>query len=312
MISKYGLIALALGVFLGVLLRTAKEQIAPLAHAVVGDVTIDQSVTGSSTLGVVTAQKLVDTASSTYFLDPAATGNSLVTAGDATVSGNIALGNTKTLRSAFGPLQLQYKSGLDAWTTGLTIQDTTGNVGIGTTGPLSKLQIGTDINVGTVWTDVMKNWRASQAQADGSYMEPSDGGSVAYSWDNGTVKVTTSAGSHTWRSGFVYLPAGKYQLVETVRPSPTADGWAAYDQYSCIGIFGISDPANTGFNTPSAAIVSVSSEFLQKDLGYAKTYQSSVFTISTADKYAIWHQTQPYFSCGYAYWIEQQYIIRLE
>lgn len=315
MISKkavLGLIALALGIFLGVLLRTAKEQVTPLVHAVVGDVTLDQSTGGTATLGNVAFQKLTDTANSAYFLDPAATGDSLVVAGTATASGNLTVGQGSAIRSAFGPLSLQYKSGLNAWTTGLTLQDSTGNVGIGTTSPQSKLQIGTDINVGDIWIDVMKNWRASQAQADGSYMEPGDGGSVGYSWDNGAVKVTTSAGSHTWRSGFVFLPTGKYKLVETVRPSPTADGWAAYDQYSCIGIFAISDQANTGLNSPSAAIVSVSSEFLQKDLGYAKTYQSPVFTISTEGKYAIWHQTQPYYSCGYAYWIEQQYIIRLE
>ncbi len=89
--------------------------------------TIGAPVVFSSGYTISSAQ-FIDNANSAYFLDPAATGNSLVTAGDATVSGNIALGNTKTIRSAFGPLQLQYKSGLDAWTTGLTIQDTTGNV----------------------------------------------------------------------------------------------------------------------------------------------------------------------------------------
>ncbi|MBI3428501.1 MAG: hypothetical protein HY050_00275 [Actinobacteria bacterium] len=130
-------LVLLLGVFIGSIGSIAP----PPAQATVGDVTVDQSVGGSSTLGVVTAQKLVDSANSSYFLDPAATGNALVTAGDATVSGNIALGNTKTIRSAFGPLSLQYKSGLDTWATGLTLQDTTGNVGIGTTSPGSHLAV---------------------------------------------------------------------------------------------------------------------------------------------------------------------------
>ncbi|MEK9143028.1 MAG: hypothetical protein AAB481_00140 [Patescibacteria group bacterium] len=56
----------------------------PPAQAVVGELIIDQSVSGSSTLGIITAQKLTDSASSTYFLDPAATGDSLVAAGKVT------------------------------------------------------------------------------------------------------------------------------------------------------------------------------------------------------------------------------------
>lgn len=68
-------------------------------NATVGDVTIDQSVGGSSTLGIVTAQKLVDTANSAYFVDPAATGNALVVAGAATVSGQFTAANTFTFKS---------------------------------------------------------------------------------------------------------------------------------------------------------------------------------------------------------------------
>ncbi|KKU86694.1 MAG: hypothetical protein UY16_C0050G0002, partial [Candidatus Gottesmanbacteria bacterium GW2011_GWA2_47_9] len=62
-------------------------------------------------------------------------------AGGATMSGTLTIGNGQTIRPAFGPLSLAYKSGLNAWTTGLTLQDTTGNVGIGTTSPGEALEV---------------------------------------------------------------------------------------------------------------------------------------------------------------------------
>ncbi len=75
--------------------------------------------------------------------------------GDASASGNITVGQGSTIRPAYGPLSLAYKSALNAWTTGLTLQDTTGNVGIGTTSPSSKLQVsglGTFNGLATGWT----------------------------------------------------------------------------------------------------------------------------------------------------------------
>lgn len=127
----FGLFALTVSIFLTALLYGAKTQ----THTVVGDVSLDQSAGGTATLGNVTFQKLTDTANSAYFVDPAATGDSLVLAGTATASGNLTVGNASAIRSAFGPLSLQYKSSLNAWTTGLTLQDTTGNVGINQTNP---------------------------------------------------------------------------------------------------------------------------------------------------------------------------------
>lgn len=56
----------------------------PSAQAVVGDVTIDQSTAGTFTARDMVAQKLTDSANSSYFLDPAATGDSLVAAGKVT------------------------------------------------------------------------------------------------------------------------------------------------------------------------------------------------------------------------------------
>lgn len=54
----------------------------------------------------------------------------LTTSSTASVSGVLTVGNgtTNTIQSAFGPLNLAYKSGANAWTTGLSLTDTTGDV----------------------------------------------------------------------------------------------------------------------------------------------------------------------------------------
>ena len=65
--------------------------------------------------------------SSAKFLVNAATGN-LTTSGTASVSGTLTLGNGFALQSAYGPLTLNYKSGDDTWSTGLTVVDVSGNV----------------------------------------------------------------------------------------------------------------------------------------------------------------------------------------
>lgn len=61
--------------------------------------------------------------------------------GGASMSGTLTIGQGQSIRSEYGPLQLAYKSGGDVWTTGITIQDTTGNVGIGTTAPVDALEV---------------------------------------------------------------------------------------------------------------------------------------------------------------------------
>lgn len=58
-----------------------------------------------------------------------------------TSSGDLIVGPNKSLRSALGPLTLDYKSDFDAWMPGLIIREVTGNVGIGTLSPSSKLDI---------------------------------------------------------------------------------------------------------------------------------------------------------------------------
>ena len=62
--------------------------------------------------------------------------------GTASMSATLTLGGTNgTIRPATGALNLQYKSGGNAWTTGLTILDNTGSVGIGTTAPVATLDV---------------------------------------------------------------------------------------------------------------------------------------------------------------------------
>ena len=58
-------------------------------------------------------------------------------AGTASVSGTLTLGNgtTNTLRSPYGPLSFDYKSGAKTWGTAMTVDDITGYVGVGTTTP---------------------------------------------------------------------------------------------------------------------------------------------------------------------------------
>jgi hypothetical protein len=70
----------------------------------------------------------------------------LDSAGNASESGTLTLGNGSTIRPAFGPLTLSYKSAADTWTTGFTLTDTTGNVGIGQTAPTNKLEVALSSN----------------------------------------------------------------------------------------------------------------------------------------------------------------------
>ncbi|PIP74441.1 MAG: hypothetical protein COW87_03830, partial [Candidatus Levybacteria bacterium CG22_combo_CG10-13_8_21_14_all_35_11] len=65
--------------------------------------------------------------------------------GNASVSGTLAVNTIKPLT---GALNLQYKSGLNAWSNALTVLDNSGNIGIGTTSPGYKLDVQGTFNIG--------------------------------------------------------------------------------------------------------------------------------------------------------------------
>ena len=61
--------------------------------------------------------------------------------GTASISGALTIAYNQKIRSAYGPLALQYKSAINTWADGIVVQDTTGNVGIKTNTPDYNLQI---------------------------------------------------------------------------------------------------------------------------------------------------------------------------
>ncbi len=85
----------------------------------------------------------IDTANSRIGIGTSAPNAKLDVVGEASISGTLTLGNgtTNVLQSPYGPLSLNYKSAANAWSAAMTIQDTTGNVGIGTTTPGGKLDV---------------------------------------------------------------------------------------------------------------------------------------------------------------------------
>ncbi len=97
--------------------------------------TIAAPVVFSSGYTISSAQ-FIDNANSAYFLDPAATGNSLITAGAASVSGNLVLNAAATIQTTnMEPLTIgSSTTGATTITSGGKLQLQAGGTGTGSTG----------------------------------------------------------------------------------------------------------------------------------------------------------------------------------
>jgi hypothetical protein len=162
-----------------------------------------------------------------------------------------------------------------------------------------------DVLMGTNHIDIMKMWRTADIQGYTNHY--GDGGGVSYTWDNGTVRVDTSIGSHGWDIGKVRLPVGIYQLYLQYRPSPTQHGWNVYGTNSNgHHVDLISDAGYGSFSTFLAVYGQ-----LNKDVGYSYLFKSETYTVFSETTYRINMKTQPYGTGGYKYFVEASYLIKI-
>jgi len=122
--------------------------------------------------------------------------------GDASSSGNITHGYGDQIRSQYGPLNLAYKSAANAWTTGITLQDTTGNVGIGTTEPIVALDIpaynttNSQLRVGNIEFQpyaLNNSWFGDNIYYNGGFKYRNTGYGTLFYMFNGDFEVRTLA-----------------------------------------------------------------------------------------------------------------------
>mgnify|MGYP000983736479 FL=1 len=142
----------------------------------------------------------------------AGSGN-ILTSGTASISGNLTLGNGSALQSAYGPLTLNYKSGADAYTAGLTLTDS-GYIGIGTVNPVAKVSIvspgDSGINMGGYFgsgygaislnntaDSTNYNLLSGNSSTDNSlYLNRTSGGSIHFREANGTSQMIIASGGN--------------------------------------------------------------------------------------------------------------------
>jgi hypothetical protein len=100
--------------------------------------TTKMTLANDGTLNLYNASSTISNTSGNITITP--NSNLLIIAANASASGTLTLGNGQSIRPAYGPLTLNYKSGADAWSAGLSLTNS-GFVGIGTTNPTSKLDV---------------------------------------------------------------------------------------------------------------------------------------------------------------------------
>jgi len=106
---------------------------------------------------------------------------------NATISGTLTIGNgaTNVIQPPFGPLTLNYKSAANTWAAGITIQDTTGYVGISDTTPSYTLDVAGNLRVA----------QTSDAQDNGILIRSNTLGYANYIWNDSSANLNIDAGS---------------------------------------------------------------------------------------------------------------------
>ena len=134
-----------------------------------------------------------------------ASNGNIYSAGSASVSGNLTLGNGSALQSAFGPVTLNYKSGADAYTAGLTLTNS-GYVGIGTSTPGSKLEVSGDIFLSRGADRTIKLVGNPTGNGDALTISAGDG-DMGGSGAGGNLNLTAGDAGDA-AGGSIYLSAG--------------------------------------------------------------------------------------------------------
>jgi hypothetical protein len=173
--------------------------------------------TGGNSVNIATDNSTKDTVSIGSSLDDviingAGTGSlinfanfDVDTSGNASMAGSLTLGNGSTIKPAYGPLTLSYKSGADTYGTGLLIRDTSGDVeiagGAGDTGCTvtnsngNLVCTGTISGSGIVATSVPFSGITSGTNTTAA-MVVDTGASLTYS-NSGTINASSLIGG-TW------------------------------------------------------------------------------------------------------------------
>lgn len=152
--------------------------------------------------GNAIAATFQDSANTAYYLDPANAGVSLAAAGDATAGGKLIIGGTSgIIQPADGSLTLNYKSAINTWAAGITLQPTTGNVGI------------LNINPKTV-LDITGTASVSSTLTLGGALQPS----------NGPLTFKYKSGLNTWAAGMTLDTVGNLGIgVGNAAPTNLVD-----------------------------------------------------------------------------------------